>query len=192
MVTLKCEAPLRQRSFSYTQVCWGETVSQHEVHWGRTPTRVEAALTQMSSHTRDITQLEWTERAELAARLERSFKGEIWSSFSLPKYVAGTTLQFSDVFREVCSNATILSVLASQPRGKLWIKPREGLNWGGSTQEEGGKRRTPKDCDRSFKRPQRSQEQQQPCLPYQFLQRCWAEFPTISSKVTFHWIHLQF
>lgn len=117
-------------------------------------------------------------RESRAARLECSFKGEIWSSFSLPKYVAGTTLQFSDVFRKVCSNATILSVLASQPRGKLWIKRREGLNWGGSTQEEDGKRRTPKDCDRSFKRPQRSQEQEQPCLPYQFLQRCWAEFPT--------------
>lgn len=47
--------------------------------------------------------------------------------------------------------------------------------------EHTGRRReeeNPKDCDRSSKHPQRSREQEQPCLSDQLLQRRWAEFPT--------------
>lgn len=173
MVSLKCEAPIRQLSFSYTQACLGgNSIS------ARRTLRVDSfcSNTNVQSHQGHHTTEMNTESR--AARLQCSFKGEIWSSFSFPKCVAGTTLQFSDVVRKVCSNAAILSVRASQPRVKLWIKCREGLTWGGSTQEEGGKRRTPKNCDRSSKHPQRSLEQEQPCLSYQLLQRRWAKFPT--------------
>lgn len=176
MVYLKCEAPIRQLSFSYTQVCWGEQSLCTKDTEGGLPKGRGCSHTNVQSHQGHHTT--GMNRESRAARLQCSFKGEIWSSFSFPKCVAGTTLQFSDVVRKVCSNAAILSVRASQPRVKLWIRRREGLTWGGSTQEEGGKRRTPKDCDRSSKHPERSREQEQPCLSYQLLQRRWAKFPT--------------
>lgn len=132
-------------------------------------------------------------RESRAARLQCSFKGEIWSSFSFPKCVAGTTLQFSDVVRKVCSNAAILSVRASQPRVKLWIRRREGLTLGGSTQEEGGKRRTPKDCDRSSKHPQRSREQDSHACPTSSCKDAGLSFPLSPAfKISSKWRFTEF
>lgn len=156
--------------------------------------RAEAAVTQMSSHTRDITQLEWTERAELQdsnvhlrVRFEAPFLSpNVWQA-------QHCSFQMS---LKVCSNAAILSVRASQPRVKLWIKHRERLTWGGSTQEEGGKRRTPRTVIGALSTHREAESKNSPACPTSSCKDAGLSFPLspafkISSNVTFHWIHLQ-
>lgn len=153
--------------------------------------KAEAALTQMSSHTRDITQLEWTERAELQdsnvhlrVRFEAPFLSpDMWQA-------QHCSFQMSSERFAAMPQSWVFSWVS--PEGSCELSPERDWTEEGAHRKKAGREEPPKDCDRRFKRPQRSQEQEQPCLPYQFLQRCWAKFPTISSKVTFHWIHLQF
>lgn len=128
-------------------------------------------------------------RESRAARLKCSFKGEIWSSFSLPKYVAGTTLQFSDVFRKVCRNATIPEWSCELSTERDWTEE-------GAHRKETGREEPPRTVIGALSTHREAESKTSHACTTSSCKDAGPSFPLspafkISSKVTFHWINLQ-
>lgn len=157
--------------------------------------RAEAAVTQMSSHTRDITQLEWTEKAELQdssvhlrVRFEAPFLSpNVWQA-------------------QHCSFQMSLERFAAMPQS--WVFVRVSPEWScelgaerdwheeGAHRKKAGREEPPRTVIGALSTHREAESKNSHACPTSSCKDAGLSFPLspafkISSKVTFHWIRLQ-